>query len=430
MAYAIYLKSTVKMIRKLVLGTFLILTQQSWGQNGTTSPYSLAGLGELTFRGTQVNRFMGGLDVYTDSIHANLSNPASYGELKLTTYSLGIHYKSNLMDDGSFNQNGQTATLDYIAVGIPAGKFGFGFGIIPLTSVGYRVNTINENVNPSVIDQFQGEGGINQAFFSLGFPLFKVIQIGATLNYNFGNLEYNTEQFREDVDIATLLTQNSAVSGWSFLLAANANIPIGKNHEFRAMYAYQPKAHFDSSNEEIIFARSISNNSITDFEEIQLSEKGLLSTAMKLPLSQKLGFGFGKIKKWFVGVQRNVSPFSSFENVFLKRENITYSDANQFTVGGFFIPNYASLTNYFSRTVYRFGFRSEQLGVVINNIPLTETGISFGVGLPMAGYSNANIGIEMGRRGEKNNGLIRETFFAFRVGLSLNALWFVKPKYN
>ena len=418
------------MIRKVVLGTFLIFTLQGWGQIGTTSPYSLAGLGELTFRGTQINRFMGGLDVYTDSIHANLSNPASYGELKLTTYSLGIHYKSNLMDDESFNQNGQTATLDYLAVGIPTGKFGFGFGIIPLTSVGYRVNTINENVSPSIIDQFQGRGGINQAFFSLGFPLLKVLRIGATFNYNFGNLEYNTEQFRQGVDIATLLTQKSVVTGWSYLLAANVNIPLGKQHEFKAMYTHQPKAHFDSSNEEIIFARSISNNSITDFEEINLSDKGLLVTTMKQPLSQKFGFGFGKTKKWFVGFQRNSSPFSTFENKFLQRENITYDDASQLTVGGFFIPNYASLTNYFSRAVYRFGFRSEQMGVVINNIPLTETGISFGVGLPMAGYSNANIGIEMGRRGEKNNGLIRETFFALRVGLSLNALWFIKPKYN
>ena len=48
----------------------------------------------------------------------------------------------------------------------------------------------------------------------------------------------------------------------------------------------------------------------------------------------------------------------------------------------------------------------------------------------MSGYSNANVGIEMGRRGEKNNGLVRETYFALRVGLSLNALWFIKPKYN
>ena len=30
---------------------------------------------EVNFRGTHVNRFMGGLEIYNDSIHANLSNP-------------------------------------------------------------------------------------------------------------------------------------------------------------------------------------------------------------------------------------------------------------------------------------------------------------------------------------------------------------------
>ncbi|MGA1030198.1 MAG: hypothetical protein ACO3SY_05755 [Flavobacteriaceae bacterium] len=418
------------MIRKIALGFWLFGALLSWGQEGTTSPYSLAGLGELNFRGTQINRFMGGLDVYADSIHANLSNPASYGELKLTTYSLGIHYKSNLMNDENFNKTGQTATLDYLAVGIPAGKFGFGFGIIPLTSVGYRVNTINENVSPSVIDQFQGSGGVNQAFFSIGFPLFKVFHIGGTLNYNFGSIEYNTEQYRQGVDIGTLLTRKSVLSGMSYLLSANLTIPFSKNFEMKAMYAFQPEAHFDSSNQQIIFTRSLANNSITDFEEINLIDKGLQNTTMKLPLSQKMGFGFGKPKKWFLGFQRNFNPFSAFENRFLTRENISYKDASQFTVGGFFIPNYASLTNYFNRAVYRFGFRSEQMGVVVNNIPLTETGISFGIGLPMAGYSNANVGLEIGSRGEKSNGLVRETFFALRVGLSLNALWFIKPKYN
>ena len=109
------------MIRKIVLGLCLFFAPLLKGQNASASPYSFAGLGELNFRGTQVNRFMGGLDVYTDSIHANLTNPASYGELKLTTYSLGIHYKSNLMADETFSKNGQTATLDYLAVGIPTG---------------------------------------------------------------------------------------------------------------------------------------------------------------------------------------------------------------------------------------------------------------------------------------------------------------------
>ena len=80
--------------------------------------------------------------------------------------------------------------------------------------------------------------------------------------------------------------------------------------------------------------------------------------------------------------------------------------------------------------VYRFGFRTEQMSTIVNNIPLTETGISFGLGLPLAGLSNANVGLEISQRGQKEAGLVQETIVALRVGLSLNDIWFVKRKYN
>jgi hypothetical protein len=80
--------------------------------------------------------------------------------------------------------------------------------------------------------------------------------------------------------------------------------------------------------------------------------------------------------------------------------------------------------------VYRFGFRTEQMSTIVNNIPLTETGISFGLGLPLAGLSNANVGLEISQRGQKEASLVQETIVALRVGLSLNDIWFVKRKYN
>jgi len=48
----------------------------------------------------------------------------------------------------------------------------------------------------------------------------------------------------------------------------------------------------------------------------------------------------------------------------------------------------------------------------------------------LAGLSNANIGLEISKRGQKNAGLVQETILALRVGLSLNDIWFIKRKYN
>jgi len=104
-----------------------------------------------------------------------------------------------------------------------------------------------------------------------------------------------------------------------------------------------------------------------------------------------------------------------------------------------YIPNYASITSYWKRIAYRAGFRQESSGVVVNAIPLDEIGMSFGVSLPLggfysaanvAGYSNLNLGIELGERGVNTDGLVRERFWTIRIGLSLNDLWFIKRQYN
>jgi hypothetical protein len=88
--------------------------------------------------------------------------------------------------------------------------------------------------------------------------------------------------------------------------------------------------------------------------------------------------------------------------------------------------------------VYRGGIRYEELGLQvsgdgINSSDINEFGISFGLGLPIgrrSGFSNANLGFEYGQRGTQDAGLIRETFFNFSLGLSLNDTWFIKRKYN
>ena len=70
------------------------------------------------------------------------------------------------------------------------------------------------------------------------------------------------------------------------------------------------------------------------------------------------------------------------------------------------------------------------MSLIVNNIPLTETGISFGVGLPLGGLSNANVGLEISQRGQKEFGILKETLIALRIGLSLNDVWFIKRKFN
>jgi len=60
--------------------------------------------------------------------------------------------------------------------------------------------------------------------------------------------------------------------------------------------------------------------------------------------------------------------------------------------------------------------------------------MSFGVGLPVGTprnpFSNANIGLEFGKRGTTDANLVKENFVNINISLSLNDRWFQKRKYD
>ena len=74
------------MFKKFIICAIVACSTFSQAQQGTSSPYSFYGIGSLKFKGTVENQSMGGLSVYTDSIHINLRNPASFAGKNLSFY--------------------------------------------------------------------------------------------------------------------------------------------------------------------------------------------------------------------------------------------------------------------------------------------------------------------------------------------------------
>ena len=184
------------MIKKLVLVFIAVTTINSYAQQGTTSPYSFYGIGSLKFKGTVENRSMGGLSIYTDSIHVNLRNPASYagenlemwgGESRPVKFAVGGSYSSTNLESDKGSDKASSSTFDYLALNIPVGKFGFGFGLLPYTAVGYKLESLNASEDPAY--KFEGEGGLNKAFLGFGYLLAKGLSVGVDIQYNFGNVQ-------------------------------------------------------------------------------------------------------------------------------------------------------------------------------------------------------------------------------------------------
>ncbi|WP_024771697.1 porin family protein [Aquimarina macrocephali] len=414
------------MIKKILVIILVHVTIISYAQEGTSSPYSFYGIGIPKFKGTVENRSMGGLSIYTDSIHVNLQNPASYGELRLTTYTVGASYRRYKISNTNQSSSGENASLDYLAIGIPAGKFGFGFGVIPLTSVGYELNSVKDDGSEL---RFAGSGGLNKVFLATGFKVNKNLSIGIDLNYNFGNIENKTILRRPGVQFDTREINSSDLSSFSLSFGVTYKTMITEKLELVASAVSTPSFELTTDSTRELATIVIDNSGregVVERRDVAVEDKEI-----DLPAEFKFGAGIGERKKWFVGAEYIYMDSGKFTNLTSSQDNVVYENASKFKAGGYYIPNYNSLTGYFSRVVYRAGFRYEETGLNINNGSINEFGISFGVGLPVGRlFSNTNIGFEYGQRGTTNFGLVKEEFFNISLSLSLNDKWFRKIKFN
>jgi hypothetical protein len=437
------------MIKKLCIVLFALAALNSYAQEGTTSPYSFYGIGSLKFKGTTENRSMGGLSIYSDSIHVNLRNPASYGgnSLKVAGYNnesrpikftVGGSHSSTTLKTNSDSQEASSTTFDYLAMSMPIGKLGVGFGLMPYTSVGYKLESLNDS--DVLTNRYRGEGGVNKAFLGLGYQIAKDVKIGVDASYNFGNIQNSAIEFLytdegELIQYQSRESNRSDISGLNFNFGMTYTPMISEKLQLTTAFTFKPKSELTSTNQRTIATIVINPISGQEFPvneiEQDLEANGLKTTTLTLPSKTAFGVGIGQPRKWFFGAEYTSLKTSQFSNPIFSIDNATFEDASEIAFGGFYIPQYTSFNKYWKRIVYRAGMRFENTGLKINNESIKEFGISFGVGIPVGqAFSNANFGFEVGKRGTTNQNLIQENFVNFQLSLSLNDRWFEKRKFN
>lgn len=414
------------MIKRFIIIVALLSTVLAAAQEGTSSPYSYYGIGLTKFKGTVENQSMGGLRLFSDSIHLNLRNPAGYGRLALTTYTVGGSHQYTKLKNDQASESNNTTSLDYLAIGIPTGKLNFGIGLIPFTSVGYQIL----NVNEETANRYTGRGGMNKVFLTTGYAVTKNLSLGVDVNYNFGNIQNNFTAFQKDVLNGTRQIDRNDLSGFNLNFGLDYQRALSEKLNFYTAATYSPKMDITSKNIRNVAIITLTSNG----SEVVTSDNDVIfpDSDLSLPAQLTLGAGLGGSNKWFLGAEYTSNQAEDFNFDFTNStQDVSYQNASQYRLGGFYIPQYNSLTSYFNRVVYRAGMRYEETGLQINNEGINEFGISFGVGLPAGiNFSNANLGIEYGQRGTTNSGLIKENFFKLSISLSLNDKWFVQRKFD
>lgn len=417
------------MIKKILISFCLFFSALAWAQEGTSSPYSFYGIGDIKFKGTAENRSMGGVSVFNDSIHVNLQNPASFSNLKFTTFTVGATQNNMKLETETQSETASRTTIDYLVVAMPLSKkFGASLGLLPFSSVGYKIQNVNADPTQTSSRYF-GEGGVNRLFGGLGYKFNDNFSIGADINYNFGNISTTAVDYIPEVQYGTRELNESRLNGVNYNFGMMYNRKVTEKLTVFGSLAYSPESTMDIDNERNLTTVLVAANFNFIPQEEGITQ--LSKTKLKLPSKFVVGAGIGEVRKWAVGTELTFQQSSNFGNRFEDINNVTYENSTKFSLGGYYIPKYNSFNRYLERVTYRAGFNYENTGLIISNKAINNYGITFGLGLPLGGsFSNINVGLEYGKRGTVYSGLVEENYTNIFISLSLNDRWFVKRKYE
>jgi hypothetical protein len=145
----------------------------------TNSPYSRYGIGDINNKVCGQGFALGGTTIAlrndtTAMFFINTSNPASYAGMRLTTAEMGVNYNKIRLLSSETKKNLNNASFGYISIAFPFKKWwGGSLGLIPYSSVGYSIADEQTITNVGKVKfLYEGNGGINQAYFGNGITPF------------------------------------------------------------------------------------------------------------------------------------------------------------------------------------------------------------------------------------------------------------------
>lgn len=448
-------------IARLVAGLALMLPAgaMAQGQQGSGSPYSAYGFGELTGSVPMAQAMMGGLGAAViDPASMVYANPASYPSLFRTTFEMGLGVRSSQLSSNTYTRNGRNTDLYGLSLGIPFanGRWGLGIVVRPMSKVNYLLKETAAIPGSSSLATFTyaGDGGLDQALVGVGHVLSQQrdslanghrLSIGANVGYLFGRIERSRtavfpsgQGFYATRALNTLVIRDPTVDAG---LQYQGDLRKKRSKEDRGLYFLaglnaELPVNIRARRTDVVNTYGFSASGI----EVPLDTAyfvGNETGTWTLPLG--LGAGFTVFTdRWTVGVeyrQRAWSGFKVSEPGFAPSGSLANSSA--IIAGGSFVPSNEILASFWKRIAYRAGFRMENEYLKVGGTQLSGTAASVGMSVPLmpgTTRSRFNIGCEIGQRGTQSDGLLRERYATLLLGVSitpdLREGWFRKRRID
>ncbi len=433
------------------LSVFLLVSIfQLNGFSQENSPYSRYGVGDISPTSNMTSRAMGGIAAgYSNPWIVNFTNPATYADLRLSTFDVGTEIDNKTLKSISPAQKFTSTNLmfSYVQLGLPirmkkANKkdiyLGVNMGLKPLTRIGYKILASSRTAGDSLDTKYEGSGGVNQAFFGTGLRI-RDFSVGFNTGFMFGIKNYSTQlSFVND----TVLYYKSSTAFKTNFDGAFFDLAFQYQHKFKdeknkvksilKIGAYgnmQQKLHASRTHSVQTIDIDVDGNKTRIDSVYQNNLKGTVI----LPSTFGIGFTYDDLGHWMFGADMEMSSWKNYR--FYGAPDLLQNSWKA-KAGAEFIPLVLNNRKYWNFVKYRFGFYYGKDPVkVTNNLPVY--GLTFGAGLPLkiknfsyeTQNSFVNVAMEIAGRGNNKNS-VKENNFKICLGFCMSDLWFRKVKYD
>ena len=437
------------MIRKIervfLITVFLIISICSSAQSGTYgaySPYSIYGIGEISKQGTAYNKSMGGVGIASrNKRFINYLNPAAVTARDTLSFmaDFGLSQKNTVFSQGDANTAKNTFNMYDFVMSFPIYKSSaFLVGITPFSDVGYDFSSVE--TNPDIIgntgnvayDSY-GMGSVYQIFASAGATFWKKFSVGAELIFLFGNIDKVTNMNFSDNSYRSLNSGNDlTVRGVTGKFGLQYEQKFGSDVSMILGATYRMKSKMRGYSTDYKYAVQSSVTDTLRHNVGVLKDEGLnfgdeLGLGLSIKSGERWSAEFDYVRSdWRSSGMDKAPGFSS-----VGKSSFSSSVSQSFRAGFEIVPNRNDIRYYLRRCAYRAGVYYDQSYYRLDGRDVNTVGITLGVTLPVfKWYNGISLGVDLGQRGNRKDGMIRERYAMFVIGFNIHDIWFRKHEYN
>ncbi|MFZ5515965.1 MAG: OmpP1/FadL family transporter [Candidatus Zhuqueibacterota bacterium] len=410
------------MLKKIVTFTLLLFITGILTDSALAgSYYNSRGLGGKRYITSAHALGMGGAMIsLPDNYLINNLNPAGLVYNRFTRLSGDFVHEATWSSTNSAEGFSKYTNLNGISLAVPLiqDKLATALSMIPTSQFDYEYSSSDAVEDYDYTKFVKASGGLNKISFGFGYAPFNKINIGATVNYNFGKLEQTWRvDYTSDLlwDSNDILTRKMWGLNWTlgFIAHPTPNFYVGG--------VFSPGYKLTMQDE--ITNYTIKGSLISTVDASSDAESNA-------DIPEYWGFGATYVfhQKYRVSLDYLYQPWSNFH----VSETSSQEYQNSFRIGGGIerLPNENILATYFQKVTYRVGYFYQSLDFLdASNNAVTEYGASVGFGFPYYyKIGRIDVALRYGQRGDLSLNPINEEFFQVYISVIGGEKWFERPR--